>query len=173
MQESDLIALAAFGVAILSAIYARRAAAHAHRANEITVKNALHPHRLAVFTALVEFLHFCSTYRTLQFVGKFKGTDELGTRLDRFKWEVAQRGPLDMAEVEKVIEETKAKARKLQRSLDRLGELNDRQKDDEYFTEEDRMHELLDWFASKEKEAPSIFEQYLRITQPPDRTRLR
>ncbi|AOY60489.1 hypothetical protein [Desulfococcus multivorans] len=173
MQISDLIALAAFAVAILSAIYARRAAIHAHRANEITVKNALHPYRLAVFTALVDFLHFCSTYRTLQSVGKVKGTNDLIARLDRFKGEVAQRGPLDMAEVEKVIEETNAKTWQLQRSLDRLGEPSDRRKDDEYFAEEDRMHELLDWFASKEKEAPTIFERYLKITQQPDRTRLR
>ncbi|MDL1976424.1 MAG: hypothetical protein LWX55_16980, partial [Deltaproteobacteria bacterium] len=163
-----LIALAAFGVAILSAIYAHRAASHARRANEITVKNALHPHRLAVFTALVEFLHFCSTYRTLQSVGKVKGTNDLITRLDRFKWEVAQRGPLDMAEVEKMIEAAEAHAWQLQRSLGRLGEPTDHRADEEYFAEEDKLHKVLDWFASQEKEAPSIFEPYLKITQQPN-----
>jgi hypothetical protein len=165
MQNSDLIALAAFAVAILSAIYARQAASHAQRANKITVKNALHPHRLAVFTALVDFLHFCSTYRSLQSVGTVKGTNDLVARLDRFKREVAQRGPFDMPEVEQVIEETNAKAWQLQRSLDRLGEPSDRQRDKEYFAEEDRMYELVDWFASMGRQAPSIFEKYLKITQ--------
>ena len=173
MENSDLITLAAVGVAILAAIYARRAARHAQRANAITVHNALHPHRLAVFTALVEFLHFCSTYRTLQSVGNVKGTNDLMTRLDRFKWEVAQHGPLDMPEVEKVTKETTTKACQLQRSLGQLGEPSDSRADAEYFAEEDRMHELLDWFASQEKQAPSVFEPYLKITQQPDRTRLR
>lgn len=165
MENSDLIALAAFVVGVLSAIYARRAERHAQRANAITVQNALHPHRLAVFTALVDFLHFCSTYRTLQFLGNAKGTNELMTRLDRFKWEMAQHGPLDMPEVEKITQESKTKASLLQRSLDRLGDPSDRRADPEYFAEEDKMHELLDWFASQEKQAPSVFEPYLKITQ--------
>lgn len=165
MENSDLIALAAFGVAVLSVIYARRAVGHAHRANAITVQNALHPHRLANFTTLVDFLHFCSTYRTLQFIGNVKGTNELMTRLDRFKWEIAQHGPLDMPEVEKMTQESKTKTILLQRSLDRLGDPKDRNADPEYFAEEDKMHELLDWFASQEKQAPAVFEQYLKITQ--------
>ena len=171
MQTSDIIALLSAFVAGLSALYARHAATHARQSNRITVQNALRPDRLAVFAALVDFLHFCSTYRTLQSVGNVKGTNDLTTRLDRFKWEVAQRGPLDMPAVEKVIEETNAKAWQLQRSLDRLGEPTNQRTDPEYFTEEDKLHEVLDWFASQEKQAPSAFEPYLKIAQQPDRTR--
>ena len=168
MQTSDVIALLAASVAGLSALYARHAAGHARRSNQITVQNALRPDRLAVFAALVDFLHFCSTYRTLQSVGSVKGTNDLSARLDRFKWEVAQRGPLDMPQVEEMIGETKAKARQLQRSLGRLGEPSDLRSDPEYIAEEDNLYAVLDWFASQEKRAPFIFEPYLKITQQPD-----
>lgn len=167
MQTSDIIALLSICVAGLSALYARNAATHARQSNRITVQNALRPDRLAVFAVLIDFLHFCSTYRTLQSVGNVKGTNDLITRLDRFKWEVAQHGPLDMPEVEKVIEETKAKAGQLQRSLNRLGDPSDHGTDPEYFAEEDKLHGILDWFSSQEKQAPSIFESYLKITQQP------
>ena len=167
MQTSDLIALAAFAVAILSALYARIAAGHARRANEIAVQNALHPHRLAVFTALVDFLHFCSTYRTLQSVGSVAGTGDLVARLDRFKWEIAQHGPLDTPEVERLIEATNTRAWRLQRTLDRLGEPDDRQADPAYTKEEDNLDELVHWFAASEKEAPTIFEPFLKVTQHP------
>jgi hypothetical protein len=173
MQASDVIALVSACLAGLSALYARHTATHARQSNRITVQNALRPDRLAVFAVLVDFLHYCSTYRTLQSVGNVKGTNDLITRLDRFKWEVAQRGPLDMPEVEKVFEETKAKAWQLQRSLDRLGEPSEHRSDPESIAEDDKLRELLQWFATREKDAPSIFEPYLRITQQLDRTRLR
>ena len=173
MQTSDAIALLAAVVAGLSALYARHAARHARRSNQITIQNALRPDRLAVFVALVDFLHFCSKYRTLQSVGNVKGTNDLMNRLDRFKWEVAQRGPLDMPEVEKVFQEANSRAVQLQRTLAKLGEPGNRRTDPDYIAEEDKLDEFVQWFALKEREAATVFEPYLKITQQPDRTRLR
>jgi hypothetical protein len=167
LGTSDLIALAAIGVALLSALYARRAAGHAQRANEIAVQIALRPSRLALFTSIVEFLHFCSTYRTLQSIGQVKGSADLVTRLDRFKWEIAQHGPIEMPKVEDLIQETNNKAWQLQRLSDRLGGPDPKPLDSAFPTAEENLDGLMDWFALQEKGVPTLFEPYLKITQAP------
>lgn len=158
MQVANVIALISVCVAGLSALYARRS-------NQITVQNALRHDRHAVFTALVDFLHFCATYSTRKSNNNVKGTNDLVTRLDRFNWEVARLGPLDMPEVEKVLKETTARAWQLQRTLDRLGEPADQRTGSDYIAEEDKLNSLVDWFASREKGAETVFEQYLKSTQ--------
>lgn len=168
MPTSDIIALIATCFAGLSALYARQSSEQARQANQIAARNALKPGRLAAFTALVDFLHFCSTYRTLQSMGKVKDTTALVARLERFKWEAAQRNHLDMPEVEKVTEKTCAKAWQLQRTLDRLGEPNAPRMELDCIAEDDKLDELVDWFVAQEKEATALFEPYLKITQQPD-----
>ena len=164
LQTSDVISLLAAALAALSALYARHAAAHARRANELTVQNALRPDRLAVFTALVEFLQYCSTYKTLQCVKAVTGTADLMTKLDIFKWEIAQRGPLNMPTVESVVREAITNAVQLQRLLDRSAAPDAMPINSAYASAEDNLDALLDWFAAKKREAPTLFEPYLKVT---------
>ena len=165
MERSDLIALLSACFAALAALYARWAAIQSRKANAITVKAELKPRRLAVFASLKEFLHFCSTYSTMQFLKMVNGTRELTAKIDTFKWEVVKHGPLDMPEVEVIIEDATKKAWQLQRLLDRLKGPDAKPVDKGFESAEDNLDNIIDWFAAKEKGLKDTFEQYLRITQ--------
>jgi hypothetical protein len=164
MQVNDWISLIAICVAILSALYARRAVKEAYRANEIAMHNELIPYRLAVYNSMKNFLKFCFTYRTMQSLGKVKGTRDLVAKIGEFKGEVDQHGPLSMPEVEKKIEEILNKAWQFQRVLDRLAGPDPKPIDSAYSSAEDNMDGLNDWFASEEKESRKLFEPYLKLT---------
>ena len=94
-----------------------------------------------------------------------KGPNALTDKIDTFIWEVEQHGPLDMPEVENLIENARKKAWQLQRLLDRLTGPNAQPLNKEFETAEDNVYDVIDWFASKEKKLKDIFEPYLRITQ--------
>ena len=53
ISTTDLLAVAAFLVAVLSAVYARGARDAANRANEISIRESLQPIRLQAFQAMV------------------------------------------------------------------------------------------------------------------------
>jgi len=151
--------------AALAAIYARWSAKQARISNEITIQSELKPRRLSVYASLKDFLHFCSTYKTMQHLKMVQGTNDLSNKIDTFKWEVEQHGPLDMPEVENLIENSKKKAWQLQRLLDRLTGPNAQPLEKGFEIAEDNLYAVIDWFADKEKELKEMFEPYLRITQ--------
>src|ERR1039457_5485437 len=104
MQNSDLIAIGSALIALLSVVYARhtgnaaqKANEIARKANDIAVHNSLRPARLEVYRSMMDFAQYCSTYWThwtLEHLGPVKGTRDLVERIDSFKWEIEQQGPL-------------------------------------------------------------------------------
>lgn len=80
MSQSDYIALAAVAVALLAALYAKRAANEAKRANEIS----LHIHKVEIYE---EVLSFSDCFRDLFSVP----TPE---RLEKFKKNAVQRAEI-------------------------------------------------------------------------------
>lgn len=102
----------------------------------------------------------------MQHLKMVQGTNDLTNKIDTFIWEVEQHGPLDMPEVENLVENARKKAWQLQRLLDRLTGPNARPLDKKFETAEDNLDAVIDWFASNEKELKDMFEPYLRITQP-------
>ena len=161
MTDSDLIAIAAVLVAFLSALYARDARETAQRANKIAVRSNLRPSRLEVYRAMQEFAHYCSTYRTLWHLGAVKGTRDLVGRIDSFKWEIEQQGPLAMSSVESKITEFQNKAWQIQRLLDRLSVGQNNPEDRAYQSGEENMDGLVEWFANERKELKVTFQPYL------------
>jgi hypothetical protein len=166
MTRSDLIALLSVCFATLAALYARWSANQARISNQITIKSELKPRRIAVFASIKDFLHFCSTYKTMQYLNMIQGTNDLTNKIDTFIWEVEQHGPLDMPEIETLIETARNKAWQLQRLFDRLSGPNAKPLDSKYETAEDNLHAVIDWFSEKEKGLKDLFEPYLRIIQP-------
>ena len=84
ITSSDLIALAAIAVAILSAIYARRAVNEAKTANDIS----LHIHKVEIYEEVVSFSD-C-----------FRGLFSIPTaaRLEQFRKKAVQRGEIYLSE---------------------------------------------------------------------------
>ena len=101
----------------------------------------------------------------MQHLKMVQGTNDLTSKIDTFIWEIEQHGPLDMPEVENLVENSRRKAWQLQRLLDRLTGPNARPLDEKFETAEDNLDAVLDWFGAKEKELKDMFEPYLRITQ--------
>ena len=80
MSQSDYIALVAVAVALLAALYARRAASEAKRANEIS----LHVHKVEIYE---EVLSFSDCFRGLFSV-------PTAERLEAFKKNAVQRAEI-------------------------------------------------------------------------------
>jgi hypothetical protein len=165
MERCDLIALLSACFAALAALYARWAAIQACKANALTVQAELKPRRLAVFASLKDFLHFCSTYSTMQSLKMVPDTRELVEKIHTFKWEVEQHGPLDMPAVDDIIKDAPKKAWQLQRLLDRLKGPDAKPVDKGFERAEDNLNNIIEWFAAREKGLKDTFEPYLRITQ--------
>lgn len=165
MERSDLIALLSVCFAALAALYARWAATQARKANLIAIQAELKPRRLFVHASVKDFLHFCSTYITMQSLKTVQGSRDLVVKIDTFNWEVEQHGPLDMPEVENLIETARKKAWQLQRLIDRLEGSDAKPVEKGFETAEDNVDAIIEWFATEEKELKEIFEPYLRITQ--------
>ncbi len=164
MENSDLIALTSVFVAILAAIYARWAVTEMRKGNEIAVRVALQSRRLSVYRDLKEFLHFCSTYKTMQSLEMVNGTRSLVEQIESFKWGVEQHGPLDMDMVEVVIENAQKKAWQLQRLLDRLKGPVAKPIGEELETCENNIDELIDWFGEMENELKEKAKPYLKMS---------
>lgn len=108
-----------------------------------------------------DFAHFCSTYRTLWHLGAVKGTRDLVERIDSFKWEIEQEGPLAMPSVESKVTEFQNKAWQMQRLLDRLAVGQNNPEDQTYQSGEENMDGLVEWFANERKQLSSTFQSYL------------
>ena len=100
----------------------------------------------------------------MQFEKMVTGTNDLITRIEEFKWEIDQYGPLAMSEVEQKIENIIKSAWKLQRVLDRLAGTDPKPLDSAYNSAEDNLDDLIFWFASEEKDLRRLFEKFLLIT---------
>ena len=161
MQNSDLIALAFMLVAVLSALYSKHASNAARRANDIAVHQNLRPLRLAVYRSMNDFAHFCSTYRTLQHLKSVNGTRDLVERIESFKWEIGQHGPLKMPSIENKATEFQIKARQLQKILDRVAGGQSNPLDQSFNSAEENLDSLVDWFANERRELKSSFQTYL------------
>lgn len=161
MPDSDLIAYAAALVALLSALYARHTRDATRRANDIAVQNGLRPFRLEVYRSMQDFAHYCSTCRTLWHLGAVKGTRDLVGRIESFKWEIEQQGPLAMPSVEAKVAEFQNKAWQMQRLLDRLAVGQNNPEDRAYQSGEENMDGLVEWFANERKELKATFQPYL------------
>lgn len=163
MSVSDLIAIAAFLVASLSAWYTCDARNAARKANEIAARNSLRPSRLEVYRSMRDFAHYCCTYPTHWHSNPVpvEGTRNLMKQIDSFKWEIEQQGPLAMPTVESKIKEFQNNARKMLRLLDRLAAGRNNPEDRNYQTGEENLDAIIDWFANEEKELQATFQSYL------------
>lgn len=96
IEVSDIIAVVALLISVLSAIYARGQRIAAERANLIAVRESRRPLRLQVFQSMHYFSKYCSTYWTLYHMGEVNRSQELMERIATFKREIEQHGHLDI-----------------------------------------------------------------------------
>ena len=82
-------------------------------------------------------------------------------RIESFKWEIGQQGPLTLPTVESKIKEFQNKAWQMQRLLDRLAAGQDNPVDRTFQTGKDNLDALVDWFANEEKALKATFQPYL------------
>jgi len=54
---------------------------------------------------MAQFAQYCSMYVSLHHIKAVNGTRDLVARIDTFKWEIEQQGPLGMPEVEAKVRE--------------------------------------------------------------------
>jgi hypothetical protein len=158
---SILVSLLACVIALLSVYYARKSREIAQEANNISVHQNLRPSRLAVYKLMREYAHYCSTYRTLQFLKAVEGTRDLVEHIETLKWEIDNYGPLNMPDIEKKAIEFQNKGKQLQRVLDRLAGHDERPLDVEFETLEDNMHGITDWFSQEHKDLKRTFAKYI------------
>lgn len=161
MSSSDFLAIAALLVACLAAFYARGARDEARKANQIALQSNRRPLRLAVFQAMAQYSHYCSTYLTLHHMKVVNGTRDLVERIDSFKWEIEQHGHLDMPDVETKVQEFIGKAWNMQRLLDRIDGGQLQSMDPAYPTAKEHLESLVDWFAQERRELKTLFGPYL------------
>jgi len=164
LSPSDFIALAAFLVAVLSAIYARGARNAAEHANVISTRESRRPLRLHVFQTMHRFSDYCTRYWTLYHMKEVTRSRQLTDAIATFKWEIEQQGHLDMPDVEEKAKEFVQNAWKMQRLLDRFDVKQknplDRQPPTAEAAEEE-IEALVDWFAKENGELKGLFEPYL------------
>jgi hypothetical protein len=161
MTTSDWIAAFAALIAAAAAIYAKGAKDEAHKANQISIYNALRGGRLAVRTAMDEFSRFCCSYVTLQHVGTVNGTRDLVAQIESFQAEVAGYGPLGMPDVERLCDEMVKAGWRMQRVLDRISGGQQTPHDRGYATADDNRDGIADWFGEQRKRLPDLFRPYL------------
>ncbi len=129
----------------------------------LRVNSELRPQRLILYNKTKEFLHYCSTYETMQHANMVNGTRDLIAKLDSYKKAVDELGPLSMPDVENKIGEIIKNVWRLQRVLDRLPGPNPLPIQSEYDTAEENLDGLIDWFASSEKSLKGLFEPFLKL----------
>lgn len=161
IKVSDVIAVIALLISLLSAIYARGQRTAAERANLIAVRESRRPLRLQVFQSMHHFSKYCSKYWTLYHMGEVSRSRELTERIDTFKWEIEQHGSLDMPDVAEKAKALVNGAWKLQRLVDRIAVGQNNPHDREYATAEENVEGLVVWFANENRELKALFQPYL------------
>ena len=154
---------------ILLAVLRNRIESRTNKNKQIlAVELTLRPSRLNVYNETRDFLHFCIGYWTKHCQGMVNGTNDLMNKIDFFKNSIKSKGSLNMPDVDSNIKELIVNAWRLQRLIDRLGKSKHRPKDQKYYSIEDNIHALVDWFAQQEKEIGELFKPYLVL--PPNKS---
>ncbi|MBI2769529.1 MAG: hypothetical protein HYX47_07895 [Burkholderiales bacterium] len=161
IKISDVIAVIALLVAVLSAIYARGQSSAAERANVIAIRESRRPLRLQVFQSMHHFSKYCSSYWTMYHMGEVNRSRELTERINTFKWEIEQQGHLDMSDVEEKAKAFVNAAWKLQRLVDRVAGGQNEPHDREYATAQENVEALVDWFGKENRDLKTLFQPYL------------
>ena len=156
-----LVSLLSAFIALVAILRANEANRLAAAANRITKHYNLRPIRLNACNLVMDFSHYCTTYRTSFIQKMVSGTRELMDRRDAFKLEFEKFGPLEMPSVESKIPELLNKVAQLQRALDRSRGSDPKPLDSKYTTLEENIDAIMDWFAEEEKALPSLFKPYL------------
>lgn len=163
MTTNDMLALAALFAALLSALYARHANQMVQKANADTLHWQQRPLRVEVFRAMWNFADYCSTYFTLFHMKAVNGTRDLTSRIDSFKWEMIQHGPLAMPEVEKLQSEMITAAWNMQRLIDRIGGGYHETMNKDFESADDHLRHLIEWFAGSRDGLKNTFGTYLSV----------
>lgn len=163
MTTSDALALAALLASLLSALYARHANKMAKKGNADALHWQQRPLRVEVFRSMWNFADYCSTYFTLFHLKAVNGTRDLTSRIDSFKWEMIQHGPLEMPEVEKLQSEMISAAWNMQRLIDRIGGGYHETMSKDFATADDHLHHLIDWFTGSRDGLKETFNSYLSV----------
>ncbi len=163
LSVSDVIAIAALIIAIFSAKFSRDAKISAQKANDIAVHNNLRSSRLEVYRSMLDFAQFCCKYPTKWHENPVptEGTRNLMQRIDNFKWQIEQQGPLALPLIENKIKEFQNKANQMQILLDRLAANRNEPRDQNYPTAKDNLDAIVDWFATEQQELKNIFSSYI------------
>ena len=162
LLRADVIALGALLVGCLSAVYARRQSVEAAKARIAATRESRRPQRLEVFRAMVEFCAFCGRYYTMYLMNATKGTRDLVSEIESLRWQMEQRGPLEMPDVAAEIKALESMAWRLQRHLDRLGsQAAVVQSGTTARADEIAVQELSDTFATKRNSLQQVFAPYL------------
>lgn len=160
--RADLIALAALGLAALSALYARRQAEEARKGRLSAERDARRPQRLEVFREMEDYCRYCSEYYTVYLQGTVPGTRELAARIDRFKTAMDHGVIFDMPAVADTSKQLQAMGWKMQRHLDRIGQgSNVAPKGTEAEKDATVVEELVELFEKQRTELHSSFAPYL------------
>ncbi|MBI9076580.1 MAG: hypothetical protein JEZ02_14330 [Desulfatibacillum sp.] len=175
MDKAMAVSFCALLVSILGALYSRRCAVEAAKANKIAneangiSKEANHmsrqtifrPARLSGYQYLLNFLDFCSNYSTKHSHKFVQGTRQLMERVDKFEKDIEELGPMEMPEVEMLINEAVTQAQNLQRVLDLKKGQNPKAFDVKFNTAEEKRWAIEDWFTDKKSELKMTVEPYL------------
>lgn len=161
------IAILALLVSVLSALYARRTVQVARRANAISLHWQQRPLRLEVFRSTWSFADYCSGYYTLWHLKAVSGTRDLVSRIDAFKWETLQHGPLAMPEVEELAKQMVSSAWNMQRLIDRIAGGHHETMDSAHESADAHLSSLIEWFALQRDGLRSKFGAYL-AAEPSD-----
>jgi hypothetical protein len=162
LLRADVIALGALLVGCPSAVYARRQSVEATRTRIAATRESRRPQRLEVFRSMVEFCAFCGRYYTMYLMNVPKGTRDLVSEIESFRWQMEQRGPLEMPSVEAETKTLVSMAWRLQRHLNNLGTQSAVvQTGIADPVNEAAVQELSDEFAAKRVSLQQVFAPYL------------
>lgn len=112
---------------------------------------------------MLDFAQFCCKYPTKWRENPVptEGTRNLMQRIDNFKWQIEQQGPLALPLIENKIKQFQNKANQMQILLDRLAKDHHAPWDQNYPTAKDNLDAIVDWFATEQQELKNIFSSYI------------
>jgi hypothetical protein len=161
-SRSDLIALAALGVAALSAIYAKRQSKEARKARISAEREARRPQRLEIFQAMEEYCRYCGTYYTAYLQGEVTGTRNLAVRIEEFRRTIAHGAINDMPPVAAEFKVLESLGWQMQRHIDRLGiQPTVIQRGTEAKEDERKVEEIVLQFDAHRQGLSKVFSSYL------------
>lgn len=107
------------------------------------------------------FCEYCAGYITLIHIGAATGARDLVERIEAFKTEIRNHGPLGMEDVLAKCDDMQKRAWRMQRLIDRIAGGDQTPHDAGYETGNDNLDALVDWFATERRQLGTIFAPYL------------